>query len=74
MHDTRADPYRAIIFTGEQEQLVAHFSVTQQLGRKPVLHCFCGATMDFNQKGNRKQALRAFHLAHADCLPPGEEP
>jgi hypothetical protein len=70
MLDTRAHPYRNIYLSSEQEQLVAHFSVTQQLGFKPVLHCPCGASLDLNL--NPKRVLQAFNLAHADCIS-GEE-
>jgi len=72
MIDTRTDTYRNITLSSEQEQVVSHFNVTQQLGFKPVLHCWCGATMDLNQPGNSKKALHAFHLAHADCGPANE--
>jgi hypothetical protein len=67
MIDTRANPFRNIVLSSEQEQVVAHFNVTQQLGFKPVLHCTCGATMDLNLRGNSRHALRAFRLDHEGC-------
>lgn len=67
MIDTRTDVYRNIALSGEQEQIVSHFNVTQQLGFKPVLHCPCGASMDLNLRGNNRNALKAFKLAHETC-------
>ena len=65
MIDTRANPYTAISLDSEQSQTVSQFSVTQQLGFKPVLHCKCGASLDLNI--NPKRVLHAFHLAHEGC-------
>ena len=65
MLDTRIEPFRNIVLSHEQSQIVAQFSVTQQLGFKPVLHCRCGASLDLNI--NPKRVLHSFRLAHEGC-------
>jgi len=49
---------------------IDHFHVTQQLGFKPILHCWCGATLDMGL--NHKGAQRKFAQAHEECKPPEE--
>lgn len=66
MIDTRANPYYNVALSSDQDQVISSFSVTQQLGRKPVLHCVCGASLDLNI--NPKRVLHAFRLAHEGCL------
>lgn len=44
------------------QKQVCQFHVTQQLGFKPILYCWCGASIDTNK--NSWQALRKFKLAH----------
>jgi hypothetical protein len=45
-----------------------HWHVTQQLGFKPILYCWCGASCDLNK--NSRKAIKAFKLAHDDCEQP----
>jgi hypothetical protein len=45
---------------------IDHFHVTQQLGFKPVLHCWCGATLDLNQN-KRRQSTRRWTDDHREC-------
>jgi hypothetical protein len=45
---------------------IDHFHVTQQLGFKKVLHCWCGATFDENQNFKRG-SKRRWTQEHEDC-------
>ncbi len=42
-----------------------HYHVTQQLGFKPILYCWCGSTIDLNT--NNRKALKAFKAQHDEC-------
>jgi hypothetical protein len=44
---------------------IDHFHVTQQLGFKPVLHCWCGAVLDLNQ--NKRSSIRRWASEHEAC-------
>jgi hypothetical protein len=51
------------------KQPINQFHVTCQLGFKPVLYCWCGASFDMNQRHVYK-ALKVFKLAHENVCEP----
>lgn len=46
------------------KQPINQFHVTCQLGFKPILYCWCGASFDMNKRRKVHDTLRKFRLAH----------
>jgi hypothetical protein len=49
---------------------IYHFHVTQQLGFKQVVHCWCGAVLDLNQQYKQRATTKAWLAEHEWCESP----
>ena len=56
----------------KRQPRIDKFHITQQLGFKPVLHCWCGDSFDFNVRYKSRKTAKAWMSEHEACEMPKE--